>query len=240
LQASNAFLSAGAASPDEFYDLYTMDLEAEGQWARARRRFMRHRLAVASLVILTIVFAAGFLSSWLAPYGYEQVNINAHNPSVAASNQRVYVTYGVGLPGEPQSVHTGALDRSLRPLWRGGVGPVDPKADRFWPASALDVTTGRLSVCFYDTGGDPGRSHAWYSCTSSRDGRRWAKPVRAARDFASSDVLWEDARVYAFGDAIGYGGSTGVAAAGGTVYPLWIDTSDLGGRKQEVFGATLP
>jgi hypothetical protein len=45
LQASNAYLSAGSASPDEFYDLYAMDLEPEGQWARARR-FMRHRLAV--------------------------------------------------------------------------------------------------------------------------------------------------------------------------------------------------
>jgi ABC-type dipeptide/oligopeptide/nickel transport system permease subunit len=77
LQASNAFLSAGAASPDEVYDLYTMDLEAEGQWARARRRFMRHRLALVSLIILSIVFAAGFLSSYLAPYGYGEVNINS-------------------------------------------------------------------------------------------------------------------------------------------------------------------
>jgi peptide/nickel transport system permease protein len=77
LQASNAFLSAGAASPDEFYDLYAMDLEPEGQWARACRRFMGHRLAVASLVILSIVFAAGFLSGHLAPYGYEEVNIKA-------------------------------------------------------------------------------------------------------------------------------------------------------------------
>jgi ABC-type dipeptide/oligopeptide/nickel transport system permease subunit len=77
LQASNAFLSAGAASPDEFYDLYTMDLEPEGQWTRAWRRFRRHRLAMASLVIITIMFAAGFLASRLAPYGYEDVNINA-------------------------------------------------------------------------------------------------------------------------------------------------------------------
>src|SRR5262249_13291460 len=79
LQATNAFLSAGAASPDEFYDTYTMDLEPEGQWARARRRFMHHRLAVASLAILTIVSAAGFLSSHIAPYGYDEIKINALN-----------------------------------------------------------------------------------------------------------------------------------------------------------------
>jgi hypothetical protein len=53
-------------------------------------------------------------------------------------------------------------------------------------------------------------------------------------------VLWEDARVYSYGHVIGYGGTTSVAAAHGSVHPLWIDTRDLGGRKQEVFGATLP
>ena len=77
MQASNAFASAGAAAPDEFYDLYTMDLEAEGPWTRARRRFFRHRMAVASLLILVVVFAAGFLANHLARYGYEEVNINA-------------------------------------------------------------------------------------------------------------------------------------------------------------------
>jgi hypothetical protein len=53
-------------------------------------------------------------------------------------------------------------------------------------------------------------------------------------------VLWEDARIYAYGDTIGYGGSTAVAAVGGAVHPLWIDTSDRRGRRQEVFAATLP
>ncbi|HSC74171.1 MAG TPA: ABC transporter permease, partial [Gaiellaceae bacterium] len=56
-----------------------MDLEPEGQWARARRRFMRHRLAVVSLVILTVVFAAGFLSSHIAPYGYDEIKVDALN-----------------------------------------------------------------------------------------------------------------------------------------------------------------
>jgi len=131
LQASNAFASAGAASPEEFYDLSTMDLEPENQCARARRRFMRHRLAVAS----------------------------------------------------------------FHPVWRGPIGPTDAKADRFWPAASFDATSGRLSACYYDTSGDAVRGRAWYSCTSSRDGRRWAEPVRVARDAASADVLWEDARV---------------------------------------------
>jgi hypothetical protein len=63
--------------------------------------------------------------------------------------------------------------------------------------------------------------------------------VRAARASASPEVLWEDARVYSFGDVIGFGGYTALSAARGKAHPLWIDTSDRGGRKQEVFGATL-
>jgi hypothetical protein len=50
-------------------------------------------------------------------------------------------------------------------------------------------------------------------------------------------VLIEDARIYGFGDTIGYGGYTALAVAGVAAYPLWIDTRDLGGRRQEVFGA---
>jgi ABC-type dipeptide/oligopeptide/nickel transport system permease subunit len=174
------------------------------------------------------------------PTPYQGIRCLGPNPTVAASRDRVFVTYGVGWPGEPQSVHIGVFDAAFHPLWRGPVAPPAPKADRFWPASSFDLATSRLWACFYDTSGDSARTHAWYACASSRDGRRWTTPVRAARDSASAEVLWEDARVYAFGDVIGYGGSTGVAAAGGQVHPLWIDTGDLGGNKQEVFGATLP
>jgi peptide/nickel transport system permease protein len=174
------------------------------------------------------------------PTPFQSIRCVGPNPSVVASSDRILVTYGVGLPGEPQSVRAAVLDKGLHPVWTGPLGPSQSKADRFWPAAALDAKTGRLWLCFYDTSGDSARSHAWYSCTSSRDGRHWATPVRAARQAASPDVLWEDARVYAFGDAIGYGGSTSVAAVDGRAYPVWIDTSDRSGRRQEVFGATLP
>jgi hypothetical protein len=50
-------------------------------------------------------------------------------------------------------------------------------------------------------------------------------------------VLIEDARIYGFGDEVGYGEYTAVAVAGDAAYPLWIDTRDLGGSRQEIFGA---
>ena len=161
------------------------------------------------------------------------------NPSVAATAERVFVTYGIGGPGEPQSVRVGTFDRNLRKL-SNGVPAAGPDAgDRFWPASAVDATNARLWVCFYDTTGDPSREQAWYSCTASWDGTRWTKPVRAAADSANAEVLWEDARLYQYGDVIGYGGYTGVAATSGSAQPVWIDTRDRGGNKQEIFTGRL-
>jgi hypothetical protein len=173
------------------------------------------------------------------PTPFQGIRCVGPNPSVAASTQRVFVTYGVGWPGEPQSVRVAAFDRDLQPLLRGTSGLPAVDADRFWPASAFDTSTGRLWLCFYDTSGDASRRRAWYSCAHAQNGRNWSRPVRAARASASPEVVWEDARVYSFGDVIGFGGYTALSAARGKAHPLWIDTSDRGGRKQEVFGATL-
>ncbi len=161
------------------------------------------------------------------------------NPTITLAPNRVYVTYGVNGSDLTQNVAVAVFDRALSPLWRGPIGPAKKKADQFWPASAVDARTGKLWACFYDTTGDSDRRHAWFACTSSRDGRHWAKPVRATSPSANQGVLWEDARIFGYGDSGGYGGYVGVAAAGGHVYPLWIDTRDVGGNQEEVFGATL-
>jgi ABC-type dipeptide/oligopeptide/nickel transport system permease subunit len=231
-------LAAATVAPDG--TLYVTGIDARlGVWL-ARSTDHGRTFHVSRVAALPGNSAADCATASGHPTPYQTIRCVGPNPGIVASKDWVLVTYGVGLPGEPQSVRAAVLDRTLHPLWSGSVGPSKPKADRFWPAAALDGKTGRLWLCFYDTSGDPARSHAWYSCTSSRDGRHWATPVRAARRSASPEVLWEDARVYEYGDAIGYGGSTSVAAAGGRAYPLWIDTNDHAGRRQEVFAATLP
>jgi peptide/nickel transport system permease protein len=47
-------------------------VEAERQWRRVLRRFLRHRLAVASLVILVVLVAASFLGETVARYRYDE------------------------------------------------------------------------------------------------------------------------------------------------------------------------
>jgi ABC-type dipeptide/oligopeptide/nickel transport system permease subunit len=45
-----------------------MDVKARSQWSFARKRFFRHRMAMASIVLLVIIFGAGLLANQLAPY----------------------------------------------------------------------------------------------------------------------------------------------------------------------------
>ena len=79
-----AFAGAGAAIPADvgastdptLVHESGLEVEVRSQWTYARRRFMRHRLAVASLVILIIIFTAGFTAPWIAPYSFEGYDVN--------------------------------------------------------------------------------------------------------------------------------------------------------------------
>jgi hypothetical protein len=162
------------------------------------------------------------------------------NPTVTATKGRVYVTYAVTGANGTQDVEFLAFDSALDSRRRGRVGPPEKdKADQFWPVSALDPRTRELWACYYDTSGDGERKSAWFSCTLSRDGRHWSTPVRATSDSANVGVLWEDARIFGYGDSGGYGGYAGLAAANGVAHPLWIDTRNIAANAEEVFGAIL-
>ena len=52
-----------------------LDLQVRSQWSYARMRFFRHRLAVAGLIGLVIIFGAGILAGQVAPYGYFQIDL---------------------------------------------------------------------------------------------------------------------------------------------------------------------
>src|SRR6476660_3395660 len=70
-------LSVGAAAPEEFYDAYTFNPESRSMWARARSRFLNHRLAVVSLGLLVVLFSVGAVSVNKKTYGYGEINPEA-------------------------------------------------------------------------------------------------------------------------------------------------------------------
>lgn len=53
-----------------------VEVEARSQWAYARMRFLRHRLAVASLVVLILIGLVGAFAPWVAPYGYDEIDLD--------------------------------------------------------------------------------------------------------------------------------------------------------------------
>jgi len=50
-----------------------VEMKARSQWAYARVRFFRHRLALLSLIILIIVGIIALVPGFFAPYGYDEI-----------------------------------------------------------------------------------------------------------------------------------------------------------------------
>lgn len=53
-----------------------LEVKARSQWDYARRRFLRHRLAMGGLVGLIIVFGAGIFANYVAPYTFDGIDLN--------------------------------------------------------------------------------------------------------------------------------------------------------------------
>ena len=52
-----------------------VDVEARSHWAYARKRFLRHRLAMASLVVLILILGASVFADQVAPYAYNDIDL---------------------------------------------------------------------------------------------------------------------------------------------------------------------
>jgi ABC-type dipeptide/oligopeptide/nickel transport system permease subunit len=52
-----------------------LELKARSQWSYARRRFLRHRLAMVGLVGLIIIFGCGAFAGLVAPYSFSAINL---------------------------------------------------------------------------------------------------------------------------------------------------------------------
>lgn len=70
----------GTPEPAAPEQLVEFGVEAESRWRRVLRRFLRHKLAVASLVILVLLVVASFLGETLARYGYDEQTTDYSSP----------------------------------------------------------------------------------------------------------------------------------------------------------------
>jgi ABC-type dipeptide/oligopeptide/nickel transport system permease subunit len=82
---------AAAAATGSFLDATYesgLELKARSQWSYARRRFLRHRLAMTGLVALVIIFGAGIFANYIAPYSFEQIDLTnvLHGPTTVGNH----------------------------------------------------------------------------------------------------------------------------------------------------------
>jgi hypothetical protein len=148
---------------------------------------------------------------------------------------RVYVSYTHTDAGGDEGVVVQAFDSRLRPVREDetAVAPAPRRVrpDQFWPASAVDPSTGAVWVCYYATAG-PARKSAFYSCSVSRDGgATWARPVRAASVATNETQPGADLRQY--------GDYEGLAVADGVAHPIWTDSRNLSDLGEEIYTTRL-
>ena len=53
-----------------------VELKARSQWSYARRRFLRHRLAMGSVVALLLIFGSAIFANRIAPYPFDAIDLN--------------------------------------------------------------------------------------------------------------------------------------------------------------------
>ncbi len=71
-------------------------VKSESQWSIVFRRFRKHRMAMISLVILAVLFAASILAPVIAPFGRDDIDVSniarfAPPMSVDAGNGRLHI-----------------------------------------------------------------------------------------------------------------------------------------------------
>jgi peptide/nickel transport system permease protein len=64
----------GRGELDLVYE-HGLEVESRSQWAYARRRFFRHKLAMASLVVLAVILLAGAFADVVAPYSFDEIDL---------------------------------------------------------------------------------------------------------------------------------------------------------------------
>jgi ABC-type dipeptide/oligopeptide/nickel transport system permease subunit len=73
-----------------------LDLKARSQWSYARKRFLRHRLAMLSLVLLVVIFGAGVFANYIAPYSFSEIDLNNILAAPTTAGQHYFGTDEIG------------------------------------------------------------------------------------------------------------------------------------------------
>jgi peptide/nickel transport system permease protein len=73
-----------------------LEVKSRSQWAYARRRFFRHKLAMISLVVLAVILLAGVFADVIAPYSYDEIDLENTNSPPTLEDRHYFGTDVLG------------------------------------------------------------------------------------------------------------------------------------------------
>jgi ABC-type dipeptide/oligopeptide/nickel transport system permease subunit len=71
--------SAGVGAGDTLVHETGVEFKARSQWAYARMRFLRHKIAVGGVVVLLVIALVAVFAKQVAPYGFDEQNYDIIN-----------------------------------------------------------------------------------------------------------------------------------------------------------------
>jgi hypothetical protein len=158
------------------------------------------------------------------------------NASLAVLSRRVVVVY----TARGRRNQLGVYARTFNSMLKRRSAPVGIRppqrrlrSDQFMPVATADLHRRLVWACWYDTRGDPTRRSVLFTCSASRDGRRWAKALPVA------SVRLDESRPPA--DDFQYGDYEGLTVGiDGVAHPVWTDSRDLAMLREEIYTTSLP
>ena len=73
-----------------------LELQARSQWAYARRRFLRHKLAMAGLILLILIALASAFAQYITPYTYDDIDLLAGTLAPTTEGRHFFGTDPIG------------------------------------------------------------------------------------------------------------------------------------------------
>jgi len=89
-------VAAGAGTDLDLTYESGVEYKARSQWAYARMRFLRHRLAVVSLVVLFLIALVAVFADQIAPYGVDEQNYDIINLAPTFDGFHIFGTDELG------------------------------------------------------------------------------------------------------------------------------------------------
>ncbi|MDJ0923432.1 MAG: ABC transporter permease [Acidimicrobiia bacterium] len=73
-----------------------LEVEHLTQWQLIRRKFLQHKLAVVSLIVLVIIILAGVFAGTIAPYGFEEIDLQNRSQAPTLDGFHIMGTDKIG------------------------------------------------------------------------------------------------------------------------------------------------